>query len=351
MVNIYFLLGNVEPEIARITELSGSLQWTGDGGRVVHDIEVGSSLRGGTLESLSADSWGTLAFRDGSTITISGQSMLTISEHEQKELYLRGGSLSARVSPQPKGKPMRIDTPTAEVEVLGTALSMEAEPASTILRVSEGQVRVTRLVDGSVTEVPAKHQVVASANPQADFAVNRRPEPVHSWKSNLPWGEKHGEWVPDLGESNAGLRATPMLLYWKESKKKSSRKKPSPVYIVIGRVSRGQSSPVVLTPGAKLRIRGQIESTGDVEFGFTTHHPDGGFAAKCAVTRRFEVIEKTDKNLDVEFHLEDFNLMAKDIKDIPNSLIGLMLFEWWCSTDEVDVGLSISGIELIPAGR
>ena len=79
MANVYFLLANVEPEIARITELSGSVQWTGDGGRVVHDIEVGSSLRGGTLESLSADSWGTLAFRDGSTLTISGQSMLTIS--------------------------------------------------------------------------------------------------------------------------------------------------------------------------------------------------------------------------------------------------------------------------------
>jgi anti-sigma factor RsiW len=72
MANLYFLLANVDPEIVRITELSGSVQWTGDGGRVVHDIEVGSSLRGGTLESLSAHSWSTLAFRDGSTLTISG---------------------------------------------------------------------------------------------------------------------------------------------------------------------------------------------------------------------------------------------------------------------------------------
>ena len=343
IANVYFLLTNVEgPEIARITELSGSVQWTGDGGRVVHGIEIGSTLSGGILESLSADSWATLAFRDGSTLTISGQSMLTISEHEQKELYLRGGSLSANVAPQPKGKPMRINTPTAQVEVLGTALNMETEPASTILRVSEGRVRVTRLVDGSVTEVPAKHQVVASASPKTHFSVNRQPEPVYSWRSNLPTRAIHGSWLPDLEEHSGGLQATPMLLYSGEK----SKKKLAPFYVAIGSVSRGQPSPVALTHGAKFRIRGRIESTADVEFGFTTHNPEGGFAAKCAVRRRFEALGKSDKNLDVEFHLGDFSLRAKENS---NSLIGLILFEWWCSTDEVDAGLSISSIELIPA--
>ena len=344
MANVYLLFINIKPEIARITQLSGSVQWTGNGGRVVHDIEVGGSLRGGTLESLSADSWATLAFRDGSTLTISGQSMLTISEREQKELYLRGGSLSANVAPQPKGKPMHINTPTAQVEVLGTALNMETEPASTILRVSEGRVRVTRLVDGSVTEVPAKHQVVASASPKTDFSVNRQPEPVHSWRSNLPTGAIHGSWLPDLEEHSGGLQATPMVLYSGEK----SKKKLAPFYVAIGSVSRGQSSPVALTHGAKFRIRGRIESTADVEFGFTTHNPGGGFAAKCAVTRRFEALGKSDKNLDVEFHLGDFSLRAKESS---NPLIGLRLFEWWCSTNEEDVGLSISSIELIPAER
>lgn len=37
---------------------------------------------------------------------------------------------------------MRIDTPTAKVAVLGTVLSMEAEPASAILHVSEGQGQI-----------------------------------------------------------------------------------------------------------------------------------------------------------------------------------------------------------------
>jgi hypothetical protein len=278
--------------------------------------------------------------------------MLTISEREQKKLYLRGGSLSASVSPQPKGKPMRIDTPTAKIEVLGTELSMEAEPASTILRVSEGQVRVTWLVDGSVAEVPAKHQVVASANPKADFSVKRRPEPVRSWQSNLPSGVTSGEWLPTLAGGDGGLRATPMLLYRKEKsygqKKLYQQKKRGVLYVAVVNVSHGQLSPVALTPGGKFRIRGRIESTGDVEFGFTTHYPDGGFAAKYAVTHKFEVTEKTDENLDVELRLEDFQSKAKHIPDSP---IGLILFEWWCSTAEADAGLTISSIELIPAER
>lgn len=335
----YFLFANVEPEIARIRELSGSVQWTGDGGRVIHDIEVGSPLRWGTLESLSADSWSTLVFRDGSTVTISGQSMLTISERGSKELYLHVGNLSASVSPQPTKRPMLIHTPTAKLEVLGTRLAVEAEPASTILRVNEGRVRVTRLVDGSVAEVPAKHQVVASANRLADFSVTRRPDPVSSWQSNLPRGAIYGEWLPELEKSGSGLRATPMLLY--------RQKELITFYVAAMAVSHGPSPPAVLTPGGKFRIRGQIESPGEVYFGLTTHHADGGFAGKYVAARKFEGIQETDKQLDLELRLEEFKPQEKDF---PNSPVGLVLVDWWCCTANADAGLSISNVELIPAG-
>jgi len=57
LAGTYFLAPRAESKIATITELNGALQWTGDGGRVVRDLEAGSLLHGGTLESLSADSW------------------------------------------------------------------------------------------------------------------------------------------------------------------------------------------------------------------------------------------------------------------------------------------------------
>ncbi len=338
IAGVYFLFTMAEPEIARITELSGSIQWTGDGGRVIHDIEVGTLLRGGTLESLSADSWSTLAFRDGSTVTISGQSMLTISERESKELYLRVGSLSASVLPQPKSEPMLIHTPTARLEVLGTRLALEAEPASTILRVNEGRVRVTRLVDGSVADVPAKHQVVASANRMADFSVTRRPEPVSSWQSSLPKGSLYGEWLPELEESGSGLRATPMLLY--------RQKELVTFYVAALAVSHGPSPPAVLTSGGKFRIRGHVESPGEVYFGLTAHHPDGGFAGKYVAARKFEGIQETGEQLDVELRLEEFR---PEESGFPDSPVGLILVDWWCCTANADAGLSISNVELIPA--
>jgi len=340
VASLTLLQPNVAPEIARITGLSGSVQWTGDRGRVAHDVEVGSSLSGGMLESLPADSWGTLAFHDGSTITISGQSMLTISEREQKELYLRVGSLSASVLPQPIGRPMLIHTPTAKLEVLGTQFTVKAGPASTILRVSEGRVRVTRLVDGRVTEVPAEHQLVVSANRMAHFGVIRPPKPVRSWQSRLPSGARYGEWLPELGDGNGGLRARPIMVY------RPRLKKLFTLYRAELVVSHGQSAPVVLTSGRKFRIRGHIESAGEVHFGLTAHHAAGGLAGDYAVARRLEVKDNTGGPLDVELHLEDFRPQGERLPDSP---IGLILVYCWCFTLDVDAGLSISSVELIQA--
>ena len=70
----------VDRPIARITGLSGSLLWTGDGGLVAGDLAVGTVLTGGTVEGITPNSWVELEFEDGSTVTISGNSMLTFSD-------------------------------------------------------------------------------------------------------------------------------------------------------------------------------------------------------------------------------------------------------------------------------
>ncbi|MCS5630097.1 MAG: hypothetical protein NZ744_04650, partial [Pirellulaceae bacterium] len=66
--------------IATITGLSGSLIWTGDRGQIVRDIKVGRELAGGTIEGMAPDSWFELQFNDGSTVMISGTSMLTFAD-------------------------------------------------------------------------------------------------------------------------------------------------------------------------------------------------------------------------------------------------------------------------------
>jgi len=337
ITGVYLLCPNDELEIVTITEMHGALRWTGDGGRVVRDLGVGSSLRGGTLESLSADSWAVLTFRDGSTVTVSGQSMLTISEDQQKEIHLREGSVSASIAPQPHGQPMLIHTPTARLEVLGTQLNVDAQRTSTTLRVNEGRVRVTRLADGRVADVPADHQVVVSASGLTDFEVGRRPESVRSWQSSLPSGAIYGEWVPEGVETNGTLRTAPMLLDFQT--------KRITLHLAALSVSRGPAPPVVLTPGGKFRIRGQIETAGEVYFGLTTKHVKGGFAGKYVAARKLEVLPQTDDALEIDLRLEEFHPQEKEFADSP---IGLELVDWWCFTYNVDAGLSITSVDLLP---
>ena len=129
-----------------------------------YDLSVGAELAGGTVEGLAPGSWLELEFNDGSTVTISGNSMLTFSDRGQKELHLKEGNLSSNVKPQPAGKPMLIYTRSAMLEVLGTQFEVEAETATTILNVREGSVRVKRFSDGSTVDVPARHRVIAAAD-------------------------------------------------------------------------------------------------------------------------------------------------------------------------------------------
>jgi len=238
---------------------------------------------------------------------------------------------------------MLIYTPTARLEVLGTQLNVEAGPSSTMLSVNKGRVRVTRLADGSVAEVPADHQVVASVDRRAELTVTRRPKPVNAWQSDLPTDGLHGKWLPEPGESNGSLRAAPLL--W------GCPEKPITLYLVALSVSRSRSIPVVLTPGGKLRIRGRIESTGDVYFGLTTIHVRGGFAGKFLVQRHFEVDQEKGESLDIELRLEDFRpqeqeLIEKFPEKFPDSPVGLELVDWWCCTINEDAGLEITHVEL-----
>jgi ferric-dicitrate binding protein FerR (iron transport regulator) len=154
----------LKPSIAKIVGLSGSLLWTGDRGKIQRKMEVGTELPGGTIEGVAPDSWFELEFNDGSTVMISGTSMLTFADPGQKELRLKEGSFSANVVPQPEGKPMLIHTRSALLKVLGTRFDVDAGLTSTVLNVGEGTVRVKRLSDGREVDVPAKHRVTADAD-------------------------------------------------------------------------------------------------------------------------------------------------------------------------------------------
>jgi len=398
-----------EQEVARVVDLNGSLQWTGDRGEVVRDLEIGTSLNTGMIETLSPDAWMSLALYDGSRVTLSGQSAVTIAAPEQNELCLRAGAISANVLSLTLKKPVLIHTPTAMLEVFGAQLNVEATSSSTHLSVNKGTVRVTRLVDGSMVDVPAEHHLMTFMSPSDELKPIRQQPPVNYWKSQLqdnPEGVK-GKWLPPSDGVGARLKAVPLLIIkdkkiWAKLqgkvkagkitpeqakakmgaiKKKISNKrvdeddsktmagklkkavkkgklteeeanvkwaeamKPVAMHYVLFPVSKGCSPPVLLEKKARFRIRGRIEFAKDAHFGFTTQLSKGGFAGKFKAVKPFNKSVDPKGWVDIELDLHDFLPLQPSL--YPSS-IGLELKDVWIYTISEQAGLEIMEVELLP---
>lgn len=328
---------SVDAPIARISGLSGPLQWTGDGGRVTYDLIAGAELSGGTIEGLAPGSWSELEFNDGSTATISGNSMLTFSDHGQKVLHLKQGNLSSDVKPQPAGKPMLIYTRSAMLEVLGTQFEVEAERAATTLNVSEGRVRVKRFSDGSTVDVPAEHRLIAAAD--RDMLPRPVPHSVSHWKSKLSLGptRTQGKWTPGTDTQEAKLGAVPY-----------TTPQGMTIYTTGLNVSYGDKPPVTLQPTSRLRVRGRIASPQKVYFGITVRQENGAFAG------RFQTIRPADElpsgqDFEVTLHLREFRLdssLAGLKQELPSDPFHLVVETIWCHTLDKQAGLEISEVEL-----
>ena len=106
-----------------------------------------------------------------------------------------------------------IHTPTARLEVLGTRFDLDSDTANTRLMVNEGRVRMTRLVDGRVADVPALHEAMASLT-DADMAVLPRRQPEILWRSDFGSGPAgtQGRWLPADAARSARAAAEPVYV-------------------------------------------------------------------------------------------------------------------------------------------
>jgi ferric-dicitrate binding protein FerR (iron transport regulator) len=325
--------------IAKVTGLSGSLQWTGAGGRVLDELTVGKELPGGTIEGMTPGSWFELKFTDGSTLTLSGNSMLTFSDDGQKKLHLKRGNVSANVNPQPAGKPMLIRTRSAMLEVVGTQFEVQAGLAATMLKVSKGTVRIRRLSDDNTVVVHARQRVIAAAG--REMSPVPVPESVSQWRSHLDLGPvgAFGEWSPGSDGTAARLRAIPYTTSLGKT-----------IYTAAFGVSRGDNPPVTLQPGSRFRVRGRIASTHKVYFGVTVRHLNGEFAGKFQTTRP-AVDFQAGQDFEVVLNLQEFSLdpsLSGRKSKLPEDPFNLVVESMWCHTLYEPAGLEVSEVELLP---
>jgi hypothetical protein len=333
-----------QSSIARIVKLSGPIAWTGDGGQMVNSLNAGDLIKGGTLETLAANSWAEIEFLDGSTIWVSGAALLTLSDGEQgKFIHLRRGDLSADVAAQPAGKPLRLMTPSAEAEVLGTQFNVTAGPESTRVSVNEGLVSVERLADGSVQKVPANHLVVAALERESEFKAIPHGVPgfpwstIEGWQSQFPRDARRGDLQLPVAQYPMRLRAKPCL--WTEE-----GREPDLHYSVNIGVSATSRIPVCLSENARFRVRGRMISSNRVLFGFRGNYLRGGFAGKYFTWRDGDVSGHPDGNFELDIEVAK---MTPDRNYFPASPVGLELFDCWALTHEVTAGLEIISVELI----
>ncbi|MFK7736292.1 MAG: FecR domain-containing protein [Pirellulaceae bacterium] len=330
-----------EKAIASITGLSGPIRWTGDGGRVSNVLTVGQALSGGTIDGLSPESWFELQFNDGSRITLSGNSMLTVADDGQKILHLKSGKLSARVEKQPAQLPMLIYTRSAKLTILGTSFDVEAGLPATALQVSEGTVRVARTSDGKSIDVPAQHRVVAAAD--RDLKREVVPDYVNTWKSRIERGPSEdfgfGEWIAPQVKEPAMLRAVAFV----------PDEAPSVVVYLTGMgVTTPDESSVQFAGDSSFQVQGRMDLQTDLYLGVLAHHADGEFAGKFMTTCDIE--HASGGSFTANAKLEDFVLdpaMKDYTAKLPDSPRNLIIYAVWCYThSDQPSGMRVSEIAL-----
>lgn len=350
--------GPGHPAIGTVSELQGTVRWTGQDGIVVDRLATGDSLPGGTLTVLSADSWVTFRFDDGSEVTLSGEAEAVLSDRNQKQVHLGKGRFSAEIQPQPAGFPMIVRTPAAEIQVLGTQFNLTAGATETGLAVNQGQVRIRRTSDGKVLDVPAGHQATASLDLAEEFAVQRRGPDLTVWQSDLENDRDvmHGYWKPALYElgiklkqavTSGELSEAEALARYKTAvrlnNQGSVRAKPSAIGCLVWlNVNAGDQSQLLLTGQSRIRITGRLRDSGGLETGISTGTAGGGFSGKyrCKISA-----EKLNRSAGGDFQ------WVIDVADLlpqgDGTPIGTLAHDWWCVADSNTAGLEIFRVEIL----
>lgn len=168
-----------EPAIALLESYTGGVALTRNGKPV--ELTMPQDLRAADTLTLSDGAQAMIGYSDeGTTVLLDAGTILRVDASPAgKRLHLSAGAISARVSPQPPGKPMVFTTTLAQAEVVGTALELKVTPAETRLEVSEGKVRLQRQSDRATVDVAANFFAVATASaPMAALPIQQTPVPL-----------------------------------------------------------------------------------------------------------------------------------------------------------------------------
>jgi len=154
-VGVWFVASRPTP-VGEIVRVQGTVRFA-DG----RPAAPGDALFAGQgLETVGGRSGAAIRFADGTHANLNGGTRLSRIDEDGagRRLKLDTGTVNVETK-----RPLVIETPQAEVKVLGTRFKISAAENGTRLEVETGRVRLRRISNGTGIDVPAGHFAVAAA--------------------------------------------------------------------------------------------------------------------------------------------------------------------------------------------
>lgn len=258
----------------QVTGVHGGAVWTNGQQRV--PLVVGAHLPAGTVETENEAATAEVRLADGTHFTLHGSAEAEFTDGPEKQVTLKRGNFTAFVAKQASGHPLRVRTPAANLEVLGTDFSLEADPARTSLTVSEGRVRLRRLVDGREVEVGAEQQAAASLVTTDALVAQTMKAPSTKWTHPFDNYEERltGTWTAASGLDPVRIAAVPVV----EKRKDDGSLQVHHSVIVRALSNAPADAFATITPDSVLRLRLRLNKQLPIQLMIATRRPDGAFA-------------------------------------------------------------------------
>lgn len=316
--------------IVEVASLNGAASWS-DGHTVLSNLTVGNKLAAGMVSLEGESAFLTLRFDDGTAVTMTGGSMLEFAARWHKSVVLRHGTLSVDAQPQPPGRPMLIRTPTAEVEIVGTILSVTADSSETQLGVGEGSVRLQRLADGQTVDVPEHHMATASLvtlQPMAATRTSQLPSSYRQTFDGTPGLRCRGKWMAADDRLPSRARAVPFV---------ADRGADGKPIVHYGVTVRDQDHGfVALHDDSVVAVRFRCATPSPLQVMIGMRGPGGAFAGNFEANIHTDSVAIEDDGGDgpshgwrwLEIHSCKFIPSCKDYPDLtPGHSVGMLLVD------------------------
>ncbi|HEX5103804.1 MAG TPA: LamG-like jellyroll fold domain-containing protein [Pirellulaceae bacterium] len=148
--------------LAKVTAMQGDVQVAGQPAA----IGVGRAVLSGQQIVTPDGASLAIEYADKTTVQIAGGSTVTLDIDDAtggKRVAIEVGAITAVVSPQGAGAPMKLTTPHAVATVVGTEFRLTVSATTTLLDVTEGKVLLDRLADKQSIAVGANETGLASS--------------------------------------------------------------------------------------------------------------------------------------------------------------------------------------------